>query len=117
PRAARPRRGGAMTARCTRALDLLGDPSALAALQPHLETCADCRALIEAHARLGKVPAPSLDASAARRIRQAGRAELAAAPRARPWWLGALALCGVALGVGAAGALLMPRWNLASAAL
>ena len=98
-----------MRAGCTRALESLGDPRALAALQPHLETCADCRALVEAHARLRDLPAPPLDASAARRIRDIGRAELAARPRAPAWWVGALVLGGVALGVGAAGAVFMPR--------
>ena len=105
-----------MRAGCTRALESLGDPRALAALQPHLETCADCRALVEAHARLRDLPAPPLDASAARRIRDIGRAELAARPRAPAWWVGALVLGGVALGVGAAGAVFMPRGNLASPA-
>ena len=105
-----------MRAGCTRALESLGDPRALASLQPHLETCADCRALVEAHARLRDLPAPPLDASAARRIRDIGRAELAARPRAPAWWVGALVLGGVALGVGAAGAVFMPRGNLASPA-
>ena len=103
-----------MTNGCTRALDALGDPLALAALKPHLETCAGCRGVVEAHARLREVRAPLLDASAARRIREAGRAELAAAPRVRPWWMGALVLCALALGVGVAGAAFMPHGNLAS---
>ena len=101
---------------CARALVSLSDPGALAALQPHLETCAECRAIVEAHARLPEVRAPSLDPSIARRIREAGQAELAATPRAPPWWVGALVLCALALGVGLAGAALMPRGNLASSA-
>ena len=103
-----------MRKRCTRALDSLGDPRALAALQPHLETCAECRALVEAHARIRGGHAPSLDPGAADRIRAIARAELAAAPRARPWWRGAVALGGIALGVGGAAALLTARANLAS---
>jgi len=106
-----------MNIRCTRALDALEDPRAFAALQPHLETCAECRALVEAHARVRNARTPSLDADAGIRIRNAGRAELAAAGRARPWWVGALALVVVMLGVGIAGAVLMPRENLASPAL
>jgi hypothetical protein len=105
-----------MTSDCARVLDSLGDPRPLARLQPHLESCADCRALVEAHARLRAARAPSLDADAARRIRDAARAELAAAPRARPWWLAALVLCALTLGVGIAGAVVMPRGNLASPA-
>ena len=105
-----------MSTRCTRALDSLGDPRALAALRPHLETCAECRAIVEANARLGEVRAPPLDPGAARRMRDAARAELAASPRARPWWQGALALIGIALAVGAAGALFTSHQNLASAA-
>ena len=105
-----------MSTRCTRALDSLGDPRALAALQPHLESCPDCRAVVEAHARLREVRAPPLDPGAARRMRDVVGAELAASPRARPWWQGALVLSSIALGVGAAGALLTSRANLASAA-
>jgi len=101
---------------CTRALDSLGDPPALAALQPHLRTCGECRAVVEADARLREVRAPSLEASVARRIREAGRAELAATPRARPWWVGALVLGALSLAVGAAGAAFMPPGNLASSA-
>ena len=33
---------------CARALVSLSDPGALAALQPHLETCAECRAIVPA---------------------------------------------------------------------
>jgi hypothetical protein len=105
-----------MSTRCTRALDSLGNPQALATLRPHLETCAECRAVVEAHARLRKVRAPPLEPDAARRIREVARAELAAAPRVRPWWHGALVFSGIALGVGAAGALVTSRANLASAA-
>jgi hypothetical protein len=104
-----------MSIRCTRALDSLGDPRALAALRPHLETCPDCSAVVESHARLREVRPPPLDPDAARRMRDLARAELAASPRARPWWHGALVLSGLALGVGAAGALFTSRANLASA--
>jgi hypothetical protein len=47
-------------------------------------------------------------------MREAGRAELAAAPRARPWWPSALVLILVALGFAAAGAVLTSHGNLAS---
>ena len=65
-----------MSTRCSRALDSLGDPVALAALGPHLESCADCRALVEAHARLRGIAPPSLDPIAAKRIREGALAEL-----------------------------------------
>jgi Negative regulator of sigma F len=103
-----------MKTRCTRVLDSLGDSRALAALQSHVESCAECRALVEAHARLRETRPPSLDASAVARIREAGRTELAARPRAHAWWLSAFVVCALALGTGIAGAVLMPRGNLAS---
>jgi hypothetical protein len=102
-----------MSIGCTRALDVLGNERAIAALQPHLETCAECRALVEAHACVRDVRTPPLDGNAAIRIREAARAELVA-PRARPWWQAALVLVALTLGVGAAGAILMPHGNLAS---
>jgi len=105
-----------MSTRCSRALDSLGDPVALAALGPHLESCADCRALVEAHARLRGIAPPSLDPIAAKRIREGALAELTSAPRPRPWWLAALVLTAIGLGAGAAGTFFMPRMNLASPA-
>ncbi|HWC72422.1 MAG TPA: hypothetical protein VG454_00695, partial [Gemmatimonadales bacterium] len=102
-----------MTIRCKRALEALGEGRTLTTLQPHLETCAECRSLVETQAHLLNVRMPSLDSMVGIRIREAARTELAAAPRARPWWVEAVLLIFVTLGVGAAGALLMSRGNLA----
>jgi hypothetical protein len=103
-----------MSDRCTRALDALGDAKALAALRTHLETCAECRGIVDAHAALRAVQAPRLEGRAAERIRATAHAELAAHPRPRLWWSGALALGAVALASAAAGALHGARGNLAS---
>jgi hypothetical protein len=103
-----------MSRPCSRALDALGDQRALAALEPHLKTCDACRALVATHATLATAPLPVLDANAARRMRDTAVAELTGAPRAAPWWLGAIPFAAVTLGVGAAGALSGPRANLAS---
>lgn len=61
-------------------------------LRAHAGGCEDCRALLEAFADDGpEALPPGLDGSA--------RAELAAHPIARPWWVGALGLAAAWLGI------------------
>lgn len=63
---------------------------------PHLQTCAECRAVRDALS----APAPAIDVE---RLKGPALSELQRVPRARPWWLGAVGLllaCAAMAGLG-----------------
>lgn len=88
--------------------DFDGEPSA--ALRAHAEECPGCRAMLEAltasEERPEPVPAGLADLA---------RAELAAHPRARPWWVGVLLLGAVSAASLVAVARPAPGWVMAPA--
>lgn len=76
-----------MTPTCERVLEQLPHGPLAPELERHLQGCAHCRASKEAFELLGNVRSPQ---QAPPGLAPSLRAELAAAPRARPWWWEAL---------------------------
>lgn len=103
-----------MNPECTRVLEGLGQPLA-PELGAHVAACGECRALLEGFGALEGVAAPAKTPEAPPALESAkARAleELAAHPKATPWWREVVALVGVYVGVTALGALALSRMGM-----
>ena len=100
-----------MSPECTRVLDGLGRPLP-SELSAHVASCAECRALLEGFGALEGLAAPQKAAPALESARAQAMAELAAHPKAAPWWREVLVLLGVYVGMTALGALAFTRVGL-----
>ncbi len=79
---------------CARTAEAFGDTLSTE-YAAHLKTCAECTQARRAYEAVGAVDvAPATDAQL-EAARLAAQAELAAHPRVRPWWFGAIALLAV----------------------
>ncbi|QRK09362.1 DUF1109 family protein [Archangium violaceum] len=101
-----------MSPECSRVLDSLGQPLP-PELAAHVASCAECRALVEGFGVLEGLPAPAEKAPAAGPALESARSqalrELAAHPKASPWWHEVLVLLGVYVGTTLLGALAFTR--------
>ncbi|EAU62477.1 hypothetical protein STIAU_3560, partial [Stigmatella aurantiaca DW4/3-1] len=86
-----------MRPECARVMDALGGPLP-PELAAHAASCEDCRAITEGFGALGALPQAPLSEPPERSRTQALR-ELAAHPRASPWWRELLVLLAVFGGV------------------
>ena len=98
-----------MSPECTRVLETLGEPLT-PELKAHVGSCAPCQALLEGFDALPSSPTPS--APALESVRARALEELAAHPKATPWWHELLVLLGVYAGMTAVGALALRRVGL-----
>lgn len=106
-----------MNPECTRVLDTLGQPLP-PELGAHVAACAECRALLEGFGALEGVaaPAPAQEAPETVPALESAKAlalkELAAHPKATPWWREVVTLVGVYVGSTVLGALALSRVGL-----
>ncbi|WNG40002.1 DUF1109 family protein [Archangium violaceum] len=104
-----------MSPECSRVLDSLGQPLP-PELAAHVASCAECRALVESFGALEGLPAPAAKAPSAapalESVRTQALEELAAHPKATPWWHEVLVLIGVYVGMTLLGALGFTRVGL-----
>jgi hypothetical protein len=99
-----------MRPECARVLDGLGQPLP-PELAAHVAWCVECQALREGFGALEGAPAPAA-APALEPIRAQVLEELAAHPKATPWWREVLVLVGVYMGVTVLGAVGLARVGL-----
>lgn len=102
-----------MSPECTRVLDGLGQPLA-PELAAHVASCAECGALVEGFGALEDMGAPTAKGTvpALEPVRARALEELAAHPRATPWWREVLVLVGVYMGMTALGAMALAPMGL-----
>ncbi|PTL84094.1 NrsF family protein [Vitiosangium sp. GDMCC 1.1324] len=103
-----------MSPECTRVLDSLGQPLP-PELTTHVASCAECRALLEGFGALEGIPTPAQAAAAEpalESVRAQALQELAAHPKATPWWREVLVLVGVYAGMTALGAMVLSQVGL-----
>ncbi|HSP78819.1 MAG TPA: NrsF family protein [Myxococcaceae bacterium] len=97
---------------CSRVLDSLGEPLS-AELEAHVAGCAECRELVEGFGALEGLGGPrGAEVPALERAREEALKELAAHPRATPWWREVAVLVGVYALVTVLGALVLTRVGL-----
>jgi hypothetical protein len=89
---------------CPRITEAFG-ASLSADYEAHLKTCEECRSARAAYVTVGRAAVPPPRAEGLEQARTAAQKELTLQPRARPWWMSAVAMWGVEAALVAGGLL------------